>query len=423
MRKPGGKKMETMKNRSDKQPLILTINCNKSSGGGKVMTSLAEFARNKGLRVYTASPGERNEKPSQDHLIVTSHWQKALNWRISKLVGNDCCIPFAQTGKLLRFIERKNPSLVHIHGLHGFFVDYIKLVEFLEDRKIPVVWTQHDCWSFTGKCPHYSDIKCYKWKDECNNCPQLKNYPASAVFDKTREMYLSKKKSFSSLANCVYVPVSKWLENEMKQSFLKGKDIRLISNGVDTSVFRPIDSGVAERYGIHNKKIILGVAASWSARKGLEDFFRLNSRIDKNKAVIVLIGVNDSLASRCKEEGIIPISRTADREELAQWYSKCDMFFNPSVEETFGLVTVEAMACGSPIVGYDATATTEVLEDTPNYCVKPHDLDAVEEAMKQIFSLGKDKFSMLNRKKVLKNYDVDKQYMKYINLYHSLIDR
>lgn len=412
-----------MEIKDNARKLILSINCNKSSGGGTVMRSLSEITRRNGFQVITAAPGESKEKPTKDHLIITKHWQKALNWRASKIVGNDRFIPFAQTNKLLRFIERVQPSLIHIHGLHGYYVDYIKLADFIEKKQIPVVWTQHDCWAFTGKCVHYSQSKCEKWKLSCNNCPQLYNYPASYCFDKTKLMYTNKKRSFTALTNCVFVPVSEWLQNEMRQSFLKEKDIRLITNGVDTTIFRLVDSNILEKYGINNKKIILGVASSWSARKGVDDFFLLNRRIDKSNTVIVMIGVNGDLASRCKKEGIIPIARTSDRKELAQWYSACDVFFNPSVEETFGLVTVEAMACGAPIVGYRATATTEVLENTPNYCVEPHDIDAVIKAIHQIFSKGREEYSILNRKKVEKHYDMVKQYMKYVDLYRSLLEK
>ena len=411
-----------MVNKDNKKKLILSINCNKSSGGGNVMISLANVARNNGFQVITVAPEGKKEKPVKDHIIITKHWQKALNWRLSKLVGDDCFIPFSQTNKLLHFIESMQPSLIHIHGLHGYYVNYFKLLGFLEKKQIPIVWTQHDCWAFTGKCVYYSDNGCDKWKTSCDNCPQLHDYPSSYFFDKTKSMYENKKKSFTALTNCVFVPVSKWLQKEMKESFLKEKDIRIITNGVDTNIFRPRNSKVLKKNGIISKKVILGVASSWSARKGVDDFFRLNRRIDKSNTVIVMIGVKGDLVSRCKEAGIIPIARTSDKEELAQWYSACDVFFNPSVEETFGLVTVEAMACGAPIIGYHATATTEVLEDTPNYCIEPHNINAVIEAIKQVFENGRGAYSALNRKKVEEYYDLSKQYMKYIDLYQSLLE-
>lgn len=404
------------------KPLILAINCNKTSGGGKVMLSLAKAARDNGFHVITAAPEGRKESETPDHIVVTKRWQKALNWRLSRLVGDDLFIPFSETDKLIRFIEKNTPDLVHIHGLHGYYVDYIKLLGYLEKKSIPVVWTQHDCWSFTGKCTYYSRAKCEKWKNHCSNCPQLKFYPASIWFDRTPKMFERKKECFSSLSHCVFISVSNWLKDEMKQSFLAKMDIRVIENGVDTSIFSPQGGNIAERHGIQNKKIILGVAANWSERKGFDDFFRLNEMVNKNNTAIVLIGVNDKQLSKCRNAGIVGISRTSDQAELAQWYSACDVFFNPSVQETFGLVTIEAMACGAPIIGYRATATTEILNQTPNFCIEPCDLSSVDRAIRQIFKQPKQMYSVANRDKVLHYYDLKTQYRKYIDLYYEMLE-
>lgn len=400
---------------------ILAVNCNKTSGGGKIMLSLADFARNNGFEVVTATPEGKYSINIENNITITKRWQKGINWRLSKLSGNDRTLPFAQTNKLIRFIKEYKPAIVHLHGLHGYYVDYIKLLDYLKKRNIIVVWTQHDCWAYTGKCVHYTSVNCEKWQTKCYNCPQLDQFPASVFFDKTEQMFEMKKKCFSTLLNCTFVPVSKWLSEEMKKSFLKNSNIQLIANGIDTSVFYPQKSDIKARNGISEKKVILGVAASWSERKGIEDFFKLNEMIDKSTTAIIIIGINAQFINRCRDVGIVPILRTADRNELAQWYSACDVFFNPSTEETFGLVTAEAMACGAPVVGYRSTATTELLEGTSNYCVEPRDVNAAKKAIDIVLTLPKAFFSECNRTKVLENYDLISQFSKYIDLYNDLL--
>ena len=401
---------------------IMSINCNCTSGGGKGMMEVAKIARNSGFDYYTVSPQCRNDGGLINHVTITNRLQKCLNRNISQIIGNDNAVPFAETKKLINTIEIIKPDLIHLRGLHGWYVDYIQLLRYLSEKKIPIVWTQHDCWAFTGKCVYFHNADCYKWKDKCGSCPQLHSYPNKSNIDRTSMMFRRKKETFTLLPNCRVVTVSKWMESIVRDSFLSCYDIMTIENGIDTHVFCPTRSDILQRYGLNGKFVILGVASSWSERKGLNDFLELSKRLNEDE-VIVLIGVNEKTKTICQNQGIIGIDRTSDKAELASWYSMCGAYFNPSTEETFGRVTAEAMACGSPIIAYDATATPELLEGTNNFCVKPHDLEQVLQAIKKIKITPREFYSLGNIEKARRSYDMETQFSKYIDLYNEMLNK
>lgn len=402
-----------------KRKTIAAINCNVRSGGGKVMLGIAEVARNSGFDYYTYSPESKIDSP-KNHSYIISRYTNYANMKISQLIGYDSAVINYGTYKLINQLKKIRPDLIHLHGLHGWYIDYKKLFEYIKQNNIPVVWTQHDCWAFTGKCTHFSYVKCNKWKTGCYDCPQLSRYPESKFIDNSKPMYNYKKNTFTSLKKCQIVSVSNWLMSILEESFLKNYPITTIENGIDVSVFKFIKSDLRNKYGLNDKVIILGVAASWNERKGLDDFINLRGMLPEDKFEIIIIGLNSQQLDRVKKEGIIGISRTANKSELAEWYSTCDVFFNPSIEETFGLVTVEAMACGAPVIVYNSTAAPELIKHTNNYCVNTNDLDEVVECINKILKNGKLFYSNVER--AYHYYNQDSQYEKYLDLYSEFLD-
>lgn len=285
------------------------------------------------------------------------------------------------TKKLIGEIKKYNPDIIHLHNLHGYYINVEILFDFLREYNKPVVWTLHDCWAFTGHCCYYSMANCEKWKTECKNCIQSKAYPSSFV-DNSKWNYEKKKNLFLSLPKLQLVTVSKWLENEVRQSFLKDVPICTIYNGIDTKKFKPTQSDLRKKYNIEDKKIVLGVASTWDVRKGLDDFIELSKKLD-NKYQIVLVGISKKEKTQIPEN-IITVARTTSVEELAGIYSTADVFFNASVEETFGLPTVESIACGTPAIVYNATALPEVINEKNGVVVEPHDITAVIKAIDEI---------------------------------------
>lgn len=318
------------------------------------------------------------------------------------------------TRKLIEEIQEYDPDIIHLHNLHGYYINLEILFEFLKQYKKTVIWTLHDCWSFTGHCCYYSMVGCKKWIDGCYNCEQIHAYPKSLFIDNSKKNYRDKKNIFTSVPNLVLVTVSNWLREEVKKSFLKNFPCTTIYNGIDLNVFKPTESDFRRRYGIENKVVILGVASTWDVRKGLNDFIELSYLLGEEYKIVV-VGVSKKEKEKLPES-ILGIERTNSVSELAEIYTAADVFFNASIEETFGLPTVEAMACGTPVIVYDCTALPEVVNNQCGFVVKEHDLETVVECIK--------KREIFSKKNIIENasrYSKQIMAMNYLNLYRKYI--
>lgn len=319
------------------------------------------------------------------------------------------------TRKFIKEIEDYNPDVIHLHNLHGYYINIEILFNYLKSCGKPVIWTLHDCWAFTGHCCYYTMAKCYKWKTQCYNCKQKMTYPASYA-DNSKWNYNTKKRLFLSVPNMTLVAVSQWLAREVKQSFLKDVPLEVIYNGIDTDIFKPTKSNFRQNYNLENKFIILGVASTWGKRKGLADFIRLSKIIDKH-CKIVLIGITKKEMTQLPKN-ILGISRTDSVEELAGIYTTADIFFNASVEETFGLTTVEAMACETPVIVYNSTSLPEVCGSDIGWIVEPHAINDVLKIIRVIRDKSIEKG--VYRKSAMK-YSKKLQFNKYIDLYEKIL--
>lgn len=281
----------------------------------------------------------------------------------------------AATQKFLRWAEEYDPDMLWLHNIHGYYINVELLFDWIKSRPdMQVKWTLHDCWAFTGHCTHFTFAKCDQWKNGCVSCPEKHRYPASVLVDNCKENYARKKTAFCGVGNMTLITPSQWLANLVKQSFLKEYPVEVHYNKIDTTVFKPTPSGFREKHGLDNKKIILGVASVWDERKGLKDFFKLADMLD-DAYRIVLVGLSEEQIKSLKPN-MLGIRRTNSTKELAEIYTAADVFFNPSVEETFGMTTVEALACGTKAIVYEGTACEEIA-NAMGGIVMPRHIEAV----------------------------------------------
>lgn len=283
----------------------------------------------------------------------------------------------AATRAFLKWAEAFSPDMLWLHNVHGYYINIEMLFAWIKKHpQMQVKWTLHDCWTFTGHCSHFSYVKCDKWKTGCFDCPQKGRYPASLI-DRSRNNYLRKKTAFTGVKDMTILTPSEWLAKLARQSFLGCYPVEVLYNTIDETVFRPTPGDFRERYGLQHKKVVLGVASSWDDRKGLYDFYELRKRLDERYA-IVLVGLKEQQISQLPE-GILGIPRTNSPQELAALYTAADVFANPSYEETFGMTTVEALACGTQAIVYRDTACEEIVRLKGGLAVE-QSVDALVEA-------------------------------------------
>lgn len=398
---------------------ILQINCDANWGSiGHIAEQIGLLAKERGWFPYLAYGREAN--PSNIELIhVGSLFGVYLHYVAYRLFDCDGIVSSRATKKLISKIKEINPDLIHLHNIHDHWLNYNILFEYLRTTKIPIVWTQHDCWSFTGGCGYYSLSGCDKWEKECIKCPLKRGL--LPLVDKTLFHYNKKKKLFNSVNSLTLVPVSKWLEGEIRKSFLKSVNIRQIYNGVDITVFKPVDNkSVKEKLSIGEKKLLVAAATSWSERKGLKDYITL-SKILSSDEVIVLVGLSEVQLKHLPSK-IIGLSRTQDVNELVQLYSAADIVLNLSYEETFGLTTVEGFACGTPGIVYNSTASPELITPETGLVVGAGDIKGVAEAISEILRNGKEYYSKECRERAVKFFNKDDRFADYIKLYEELLN-
>lgn len=260
------------------------------------------------------------------------------------------------TKRLTEEISRLKPDIIHLHNLIGYYLNVKVLFDYLKSANIPVVWTLHDCWAFTGHCINFERKHCEKWKTECHDCPLKDNYPEAIVFDRSKVNYHKKKEIFTGVPNMALVTPSKWLAKLVSESYLKDYPCHVINNGIDLNVFRPIESDIREKYGLKNKKLLLFVASVWNEMKGEHIVYELAEKLDDSYA-IVMIGRK---SAKSIPDRIIDLPRTQNIEELVKWYTAADVFVNPTLGDNFPTVNIEALACGTPVVTNNTGGSPEI---------------------------------------------------------------
>lgn len=310
-------------------------------------------------------------------------------------------------------LKKLDPDIIHLHNIHGYYINVEILFEYLRETNKAVVWTLHDCWSFTGHCSHFDYIGCEKWKTSCFNCPQKKEYPKSFFIDNSEWNYNKKKEIFSSLDNMCIITPSNWLENLVKNSFLAKYDTVTIHNGIDLSIFKPIENGFRKKYNLENKFIILGVSSVWNQRKGFEEYIEISNKLNDNE-VIVLVGVSEKQKQNLPKN-IVGITKTDNTEELAGIYSSADIFLNLTLEDTYPTVNLEAIACRTPVITYNTGGAKETVHNLFGQVIdKQMSKDDIIEIIRKcdINPLNFENIGFLEKKEAFRDY---------FNLYSNIV--
>ncbi|AEE17641.1 glycosyltransferase [Treponema brennaborense] len=392
-------------------PTLLQINTVINSGStGHIAEELGNLVMQSGWKSYIAYG--RNPRPSSSESIrIGSKWSVYSHVLITRLFDRHGFGSYFATKKLIKQIKKIKPDIIHLHNIHGYYLNIKVFFEYLKTLYIPVVWTLHDCWAFTGHCSHYTAGCCSKWQAECFECPQEKQYPKS-FFDNSRKNYNDKKRLFSGIKNLTLITPSEWLAEEVGKSFLGSYAVKVIHNGIDLNVFKPSLSLKKE------EPVILGVASTWTDRKGFYDFIKL-SKLLKTGEQIVLIGVNEKQKAMLPQN-IVGISRTENQQQLAEWYRRVVCFLNLTYEDNFPTTNIESLACGTPVITYRAGGSPEIIDENTGFVTEAGDIAAVRECITKIENAGKELYLALCRSRAVDFFDKECNFKKYIKLYNDL---
>lgn len=387
---------------------IFQINTVCGTGStGRIAVDIAHVLEKEGHECCIAY-GRGNAPSDVDSFRIDSKKEVYLHAALSRFTDAQGLYSTSATERLIQKIRDYDPDIIHLHNIHGYYLNYKVLFQFLSRYNKPIVWTLHDCWAFTGHCAYFDYVHCDRWKTECHDCPQKNTYPTSWLLDRSQENFRLKKSLFTGIKNLTIVTPSHWLAGLVKQSFLKEYPVEVIHNGIDLNVFKPTHSDFRKRYHLEDKKIILGVASPWTPRKGLKDFIKLAELLDEETR-IVLVGLNDKQI-KSLPENIIGIKRTNNPQELAGIYTTADVFFNPTYEDNYPTTNLEALACGTPVVTYNTGGSPESAGDTA-VIIEKNDF-------KQILQeLASDLCHVSLNKSQIENLSKERCVLFYLDLY------
>jgi glycosyltransferase involved in cell wall biosynthesis len=399
---------------------ILQVNSVINSGStGRIAEEIGQTAMDSGWKSYIAYG--RNERPSQSELIkIGNDWDISMHGFQTRLFDRHGLASISATKELIGKIKEISPDIIHLHNIHGYYLNIEILFYYLRSTNIPIVWTFHDCWPITGHCSYFTFVGCEKWKTQCVNCPQKKSYPASWLIDRSEKNYQLKKELFNSLPNLTLVPVSNWLSGILKESFLQDYPIKLIHNGINTDVFKPsISRAFRTKHGLGNKFLLLGVASAWSPRKGLKDFIELSKHLNSDYQ-IVLIGLTRKQIEKLPNN-ILGIERTESIEELAELYASSDVYVNPTYEDNFPTTNLESLACGTPVITYKTGGSPEAIDELTGIVVEQGNIVKLNDAINKVKDKGKQSYSEACENRARRFYKKEDRYQEYIELYDSLL--
>lgn len=404
---------------------ILQINQNYNFGStGRIMKDISDIITKYGNESYMLCAYSPESSESSENLYITEKMQmkKAIlkNILITRLTGLTGYRKKKTTSKAIEWVDSIKPDIIHLHNIHGDWINIELLFDYINRNQIPVVWTLHDCWCFTGRCSHFIQNDCFQWRDGCKSCPKMDVYPISYFFDWSKKMWEDKRHLFTALDKAIIATPSKWIGGYVKESYLKKYRVVTIHNGIDVNRFIPKKT-ISKYIGSTDKKIVLGVAATWNALKGLKDMIEVSKILNAEKYQVVLVGLNERQLKQIPSS-IIGIKRTNSVEELAEIYSQASVFVNTTYQDNYPTVNLESIACGTPVITYRTGGSPESVPNNVGIVVEQGNLDelisSIELVCNNVAILGDN-----CRAYAEQNFDKHIINKQYLDLYSDLLNK
>lgn len=401
---------------------VLQINTSVNLGStGRIAEDIGRLIQTRGHESYIAFG--RNSNESLSNLIkIGNRADQFCHLLKSRIIDRHSFGSTNSTKSFIREIKQLNPDIIHLHNLHGYYLNIKVLFDYFKVCNKPIVWTFHDCWPFTGHCSYYDAVNCSKWQRVCKQCPNLNGYPKSWFWDSSEKNFQQKRSLFTGASNLTIITPSHWLAGNIRHSFLKNVPVNVIHNGTDINVFRPgSDNILSGKFDLFEGDFILGVANTWDKRKGLGDFIRLRNLLPKHIGII-LVGLKPKQIKNLPN-GIKGITRTGNKNELARLYSEALVFVNPTYVDNFPTTNIEALACGTPVITYNTGGSPEAINKDTGIIIEKGDLPDLVKAINMLSQKGKSNYSVACRKRAELLFDKEARFEEYLTLYQSLIKK
>ena len=397
-----------MKKKDVKVKILLVNSVCGVGSTGKICVDIAKILQEKGHDCVIAY-GRGEAKGWDKTYKITSSFGNKLHYIKSRIFDKHGLGSSWETKRFIKFIKEYNPDVIHLHNIHGYYLNYKILFKFLQNYQGKVVWTMHDMWLATGHCACYLD--CVKWQNGCHDCGKKNEYPKT-ILDNSTKNYELKKSMFTTVSNLTLIAVSNWLKDEIKKSYLKDMETVVINNGIDLNLFKPCESAFREKNNLVGKKVLLAVADRWTERKGFFDFLKLSTMLDENTK-LVMVGLTEEQKNNLTAN-IIGITRTENQKQLAEIYSTADLFINFTYSDNFPTVNMESLACGTPVLTYKTGGSPEMLTNETGFVVEQ---GCISSALKIINNYTKTELIKNNCIKQAKKYDKNLKFSEYLNIY------
>ena len=400
---------------------VLQINATYGVGStGKIVQDIVTCCEAHGIEGYVAysnsnMPATEITNSYKIGNTLSEKWHAVL----SRLGGQQAYFNRFTTWLFLRYLDSIKPDIVHLHNLHSNYIHLNMLLNYLAKHDIATVITMHDCWYFTGGCFHYTNAGCNKWQYSCGDCPKRRDDTPAYLFDSTRKILQDREKYLTAIPRLYLVGCSQWVADEAQKSVLKHCNIRYLYNGFDLDIYKPSKSDLTQRLGVEGKHVLLGPASKWlsSVNKRTLDYFTKNMPDDYVLLLFGYMGVGQTLTNN-----VLLYGYTSSREEMAQLYSMADVFVNCSREDTLSSLNLEAQACGTPVVTYEATGSKETVDGQCGFALETGNAESLWIKTKEVVEQGKAFFSESCINFISERFNKVDNYNKYIQLYHEIME-
>lgn len=389
--------------------LMINVVCGIRSTG-RICTDLAKALEEQGHEVKIAYGRENVPEQFRKFAVkIGTDLDVKLHGIKARLLDGAGFGSKKSTEKFIEWVKEYDPDVIHLHNIHGYYINIEVLFDYLKICGKKVIWTLHDCWSFTGHTPYCDSKNCKRWVKGCHNCPLIKEYPAS-LLDRSKQNWIKKKEIFTGVNDITIITPSKWLRTWVKNSFLKEYPVRVINNGIDTKQFYPRESDFRKKNELEDKFVMLGVATSWDEMKGYSDYLKVAEMLGEGYKV-VLVGLTKEQVDKLPKN-VLGIERTSNVQELAEIYTASDLFLNLSYCENYPTVNIEAMACGTPVLTYKTGGSPEIVQEYDGYIVEQGDISAVIDKIHELKNKGFDRLNISREK-----FDNEQVTSNYLSLY------